>query len=527
MIKIKLTLLLLILFALASCAQEKSINQYVISPNKTYQTIDNFGASDAWTVQYVGKWPEAKVNQMAEWLFSTENDDQENPLGIGLSLWRFNIGAGSATQGMDSNRIDDRWRRTECLINKNGTFDQNKQLGQRIFLKKAKSLGVEQFLGFVNSPPVYLTTNGLANNKGRGGTINLPSENYIKYSHFLGNVIDGLAAHDGIQLNHVSPFNEPDGHWNWSSNGQEGTAATKYEIAEITKTISKTFQEREIKTNVLIPESSDYHCMYKKHDQTNYDRGYQNLSYFNPDSTNSYVGKLYGVQKMLAAHSYWTTTPLSELKHSRVQMQKTMAPNNIKFWQTEVCIMSNDHEIGGGGGRDLSMKTALYVARIIHHDLVYANASAWHWWLAISCYNYKDGLIYVDPNRTNNDGNFTDSKLLWTLGNFSRFIRPGAQRIDLAQFESENTLENNTATQPKSLMLSAFQNTNGKLVVVAINYDQEAKEFGLSFDRDELKEWIPYLTNDEQRNNLAVQKKIKAGSTINIPARSVLTLVEN
>ena len=46
--------------------------------------------------------------------------------------------------------------------------------------------------------------------------------------------------------------------------------------------------------------------------------------------------------------------------------------------------MGNDEEIGGGGGFDRTMKTALYVARIIHHDIVYAGAKklamvACHW----------------------------------------------------------------------------------------------------------------------------------------------------
>ena len=38
------------------------------------------------------------------------------------------------------------------------------------------------------------------------------------------------------------------------------------------------------------------------------------------------------------------------------------------------------------------MKTALYVARIIHHDIVYAGAKSWQWWRAIGG-DYKDGLI--------------------------------------------------------------------------------------------------------------------------------------
>ena len=49
-----------------------------------------------------------------------------------------------------------------------------------------------------------------------------------------------------------------------------------------------------------------------------------------------------------------------------------------------------------GGGRDLGMTTALYVARVIHTDLTMANAASWQWWLALSANNYKDGLIYLE-----------------------------------------------------------------------------------------------------------------------------------
>ena len=72
----------------------------------------------------------------------------------------------------------------------------------------------------------------------------------------------------------------------------------------------------------------------------------------------------------------------------------------------------NDEEIGGGGGYDFTMKTALYVARIIHHDIVYAGARSWQWWRSIGG-DYKDGLIreYSDPTFLN--GEVKDSKLMW------------------------------------------------------------------------------------------------------------------
>ena len=47
--------------------------------------------------------------------------------------------------------------RAECFLNPDGTYDWNKQQGQRNFLKLAKERGVSKFLAFLNSPPVYYT----------------------------------------------------------------------------------------------------------------------------------------------------------------------------------------------------------------------------------------------------------------------------------------------------------------------------------------------------------------------------------
>ena len=62
------------------------------------QEMEGFGASDAWSVQYVGNWPDEKRRHIADLLFSTDEDDLGNPIGIGLNTWRFNVGAGSITQ---------------------------------------------------------------------------------------------------------------------------------------------------------------------------------------------------------------------------------------------------------------------------------------------------------------------------------------------------------------------------------------------------------------------------------------------
>ena len=87
---------------------------FTIQTSKPRQTIHHFGASDAWSMQFIGLWEnEAEQQKIADWLFSTKNDVQGKPLGIGLSVWRFNLGAGSEEQGKESQIQPG--TRTECF----------------------------------------------------------------------------------------------------------------------------------------------------------------------------------------------------------------------------------------------------------------------------------------------------------------------------------------------------------------------------------------------------------------------------
>lgn len=140
----KVSLLLFII----SCGVIAQPIHVEINKKKVFQTIDGFGASDAWRCQFVGQnWSNEKKERIAELLFSKELDSNGNPKGIGLSIWRFYIGAGTAEQGKNSD-IDNEWRRGESFIDAYGNYDWNKQEGQQWFLRKAKSYGVDKFLAF-------------------------------------------------------------------------------------------------------------------------------------------------------------------------------------------------------------------------------------------------------------------------------------------------------------------------------------------------------------------------------------------
>src|SRR6185503_1377987 len=72
-------------------AQAADTLKIQIDSRTSFQTIDGFGASDAWQCQFVGEnWPLDKRDHIADLLFSRDVDPQGNPKGIGLSIWRFN-----------------------------------------------------------------------------------------------------------------------------------------------------------------------------------------------------------------------------------------------------------------------------------------------------------------------------------------------------------------------------------------------------------------------------------------------------
>lgn len=509
---------ILALFALTAASWSHA-QTFTIMTDSPRQTIEHFGASDAWSMPTIGLWTDdAEQTKIADWLFSTENDASGQPRGIGLSVWRFNLGAGSAYQG-DSSYIN-KGTRTECFLQPDGHYDWSAQSGQRRFLQMAKERGVDKLLAFLNSPPVYFTQNGLATNTGRDGTLNLRDTCYDDFARFMAEAVAGLEREHGLHIDYICPVNEPDGHWNWQGPKQEGSPATNREIARLVRETSKAFRERGLSTQIMVNESSNLRCLLGVY-QTSWERGRAVSAFFCKDSTDTYLGDLPNVPRLMLAHSYWTNTPVAGMKRIRQRLHDTLRTYGAEYWQTELCIMQNDEEIGGGGGYDFTMKTGLYVARVIHHDLVYGHANSWSWWRACGG-NYKDGLIRVFDRRQQ----ARDSRLLWCLGNYSRFVRPGAVRYEVSSSLPEE--------DPYGVMLSAYRNADGSWVCVAINYSDREQPITLRFEGGQSVSvpsgspatsslWQPYRTSDADGETLKPLSPT-TGTTALAP-RSITTFV--
>ena len=77
----RLFLLSVLCLSMAASLNAQETTAYVIDKNIKYQEIDNFSASDAWRMDFVGKnWPVEKKEHIADLLFKHEFDKDGNQL---------------------------------------------------------------------------------------------------------------------------------------------------------------------------------------------------------------------------------------------------------------------------------------------------------------------------------------------------------------------------------------------------------------------------------------------------------------
>jgi hypothetical protein len=249
------------------------------------------------------------------------------------------------------------------------------------------------------------------------------------------------------------------------------------------------------------------------------------VNYFWNASSSGYIGNLPSMEKAILGHSYFSQPNVSSLVSNRVSLQnKINAVNpNINFWQSEYCILSGEDNTAGNG-RDLGIESALYIARVIHTDLALANAASWSWWLAVSPADYKDGLVYVSDlsgnmgelEATKSDGIIYKSKMLWAVGNFSRFIRPGMKRVSAASDSYSNSDD-----AARNVMVSAYKDeVNKQVVIVVINMTTAAQNINLT--------GVNFVSGSVKSYTTSVSKELSVSSVsdiskIAIEGKSIIT----
>ncbi|WP_221390034.1 glycoside hydrolase [Dyadobacter sp. NIV53] len=484
------------------------------------QRIDNFGAAGAWFSEGIGKhWPTQNREQMAEWLFSKEIDKTGNPKGIGLSAWRFNIGGGTAEQG-DSSKITDFRKRVESFLKPDGTYDWTKQSGYLWFTKKAKEYGVENLIAFSNTPPVQFTKNGLGYKTEKDYVSNLKQDKYADYAKFLATVLDHFDK-EGLHFKYISPVNEP--QWDWShADGkakQEGSPWKNEEVAKVVTALDSALTKTNSTSKILITEAGQLDYLYAKTGLASK----QTQSFFNKNSPLQ-LTKLKHLPALIGGHSYFTDKGDSSRIAIRQHVADTTKKYGVEFWQTEYSMLADGYK-EGKTRKIPAIDCALFLSKVIHDDLVYGNASAWQLWNSwepgSADFDTRYYVIALNPtNKEYTDGTITATKNLWALGHYSRFIRPGMNRLNVDRNDKLTPVQ-----IAQDVMVTAYMNDK-QLVLVAINYTTENRIFKPIISNFKFaNEFDEYLTTADKDVNMKFikGKNLEAGSVL--PARSIKTLV--
>lgn len=446
-----------------------------INPSETCQTIEGFGAADAWTTEYVSDFfPKSEKEKAAQWLFSTEMDALGNPLGIGLSMWRVNIGAGSATQSAEESNISDETRRVECFLNADGTYDWTREDGQQWFMSKAKDYGVNHFILFANSAPIYYTLNGKAVNNSGAETANLRQDSYDDYAKFLATVTKHFED-EGYGISYVSPLNEPSTDW---TSGQEGSRWANADIAHIAREIDKSFAAAGVKAKAIFSETDSW-------DKTTGGWGIarNQMDQLFKKGSSDYIGDLSHVAKTFCAHDYWTFRTNDAMQEAR-QTAREKADNlglDLQMSEWSMLDAAPDTSAGFPASYDAAqyIDISLYMAKLIQNDLRVANVTSWNFWTAMATevWGQKNRFCLLrlqpysgDYGSLRDGGTIASNTNLWVLGNFSRFIRPGYRRIGLTGADDMNGLYGSAFISPdRDKIVAVFVNTSKKRVETTIS----------------------------------------------------------
>ncbi len=278
-------------------------------------------------------------------MFGKTFDKDGNPEGIGISLWRVNLGGGTLEQkDCDITYIR---RRAESYLSEDfASYDWNKCAGQQYFMSKAREYGCEGILFFSNTPPVNLTKNG----KGYGSEdrANLREDAYGLFADYLADVAEHF-KNQGYNIRYISPVNEPNGGWK-GNKAQEGSIWRNSEIAKLVRALDASLSSRRLDSvKIYISEAHDLRDLYDVYDVTSPDRHLnlhsdgdapdRQIRAFFDKSSPDYIGDLKHLPRMISGHSYYCHNSNTWLRDVRVNLRRELDRYNVEFQQSEWCLL--------------------------------------------------------------------------------------------------------------------------------------------------------------------------------------------
>lgn len=475
-----------------------------LDPSYQHKEFDGWGTALVWFANLTGGWPDEIKTELADALFGED--------GLDLNIARYNIGgqdspetepymrAGGAVPGYwnrpdefgPPEDADENWNEQEDWWDPENSehWDWDKDKNQQWWLKAAKDRGANTFEAFSNSAPYFMTESGYTSGNFDSWDDNLRADQYENFATYLTNVVEYLQNELEIDIQTLSPVNEPNtGYWG-AKGRQEGSNWSPESQAKIIKEVGKQLDELNLDT--VVSAMDETHPQRFRENWENYD-----------EDAKANVGQM-------NVHTYWPA------EHSAI---RDIAKGEEKrLWMSEV-------DLGPGGiPQDFdNIEPGLALSEHIATDIKNLEPKAWVLWQAIEDQinmneeneNMNWGLIHVDFDPDDFDTlEWHKNKKYYTMANYTKFIRPGSQFINS---DDQNTL-------------AAIDKENNKVVAVYTNHsnDEQTIDFDLSgFDTiSDSATATPYVTSDE--DNLVEKEKVAVTDeslSTTVAPKSVTTFV--
>ena len=345
-------------------------------------------------------------------------------------------------------------------------------------IKKAKARGVATIMATALSAP---------SNCQQGG--HLVASCYDSWASTLVAFPGKVKQNTGADLYAMSVQNEPD---YTSSDSSTTMLYTADEMVAFVKALGPKMRAASPTVRIIAPEATEWGRLWTNQSAVGasdpfggkYDYGHALAQ--DPDA--------WGQLDIVGAQMYDTQV---------AQPWPSDVPQRKPVWMTEVCGVEGWPE----GGPTSDINNGVAVAGWIHDAIVNGNASAWLWfWYQATGADDNEGLLLK---------NGTDTKRHYTLGNFSKFIRPGSTRVDIA------------GPLPTDVLVTAYQGADGNLVIVAINRGSATVDLPIAISGGTLPASLtPWVTS--ANDNLAQQPAVtvSGGSfTATLAGMTVTTFV--
>jgi O-glycosyl hydrolase len=313
-----------------------------------------------------------------------------------------------------------------------------------------------------NSPPWWMTVSGCTSGAA-GGTSNLRPGMEDRFAVHICEVLQHYRDAWGVELDRVSPINEPEADWWREGGGQDGCHVDARQAALLVAALARRLQEYGLRTQIQAPEMAHSGSL-------------------------GYLDELLGNGDAAAAVAELTCHQYSTDFHSLRRWPLRARQNGKHLWMSE-----------WGNWTDHGADLAFSYARKMGEALRVMQAEAWCMWEPSFLLDQQDGRL--EPNAA------------WSaVAQFTRLLRPGMRVVEASDARLRTT--------------ACLDEAGRRLVLVAVNdagdevdevYDLRAFG-GLSA----VQAW---RSSAEEQLVALPEQPTSQGFSATLPARSVTTFV--